>query len=168
MGFASTGIILFKSTGESIGPDTTLTDFERMRLAAAAHRHMGGGRAVCRVGVQPILDAPFHVTLHFDHDRLDFIELMADNAAAPQPGAWNEWTIENERARKAWHEDWIRRVFGQPAAPAPIVASGLPDPIVPAMIDADTPMQLVLPWGEIGSFMDTRSGYAWLRVSYKR
>jgi len=166
--FASTGVIMFRSTGESIGPGATVADFERMKLAATAHRHMGGGKTICRVGVQRVLDGAFNVTLHFDGGRLDFIELAADNSMAPSPGAWDAWTIENERSRKAWHEDWIRRTFGQPAGPAPIVMPDLPKPIIPAMIDADTAMSLALSWGEIGSFMDTRSGSAWLRASYKR
>jgi hypothetical protein len=166
--FKSTGGLFFDETGETIAFGITADEFSETRLAQLGNRHFGGGHLRCKLGVRKLLGQPFNVTFNFDGQRLDFVELSIDNQVEPAPGAWAAWTVENELARKAWHERWIEKTFGRPPEILAYVLPEVPRPIKPANPGPDHPRHLTLSWGVIGSYLDSRGGFAWMRVRYDR
>jgi hypothetical protein len=162
------GELAFNNTGEVVGSDTTLDQLSAMKIAQHAERHFGGGRVMCRMREQTVVGAQFHLTIHFEGQRINFIELMATNANEPASGAWDAWTRENELARKAWHEAWAERTFGRPLQIMPIVLETHPEPIMPFDPGLDYPRYLEFPWGEVRSYMDEKAGAAGMMIRYKR
>lgn len=141
------GYLVFDETGESVGPATTAAAAQALRIFARARLHLGGGKARLSIDRCLIGGRPFNITLHFDGPRLARIDLFALQAADGK--SWNDWTRENEMARKAAHEAWAEAAFGRPLTIKPHL---MPEPVFPFDPGPDHPRHAVFDWGEVTSY----------------
>lgn len=84
--------------------------------------------------------------------------------AARRPGdarTWDEWSMDQENARKVFHEEWATRELGAAFEPLRVEVDGKwistdwPEP---------APKQATFPWGQLRSVYDGHSSQALLAM----
>jgi hypothetical protein len=158
----SGGTITFDETGDTIGPATTATEAQGLRAFARARLHLAGDAARLSIDRCPIGGRPFNITLHFAGPRLARVELFMLQGTDGR--TWDDWTRENELARKAAHEEWARGAFGRELAVKPYL---MPEPIYPYEPGPEHPRHAEFAWGDVTSYYDDRAGCSSLIIDYR-
>ena len=135
----ATGRAVFHALGFALGPTLTRAQFLRMPVAAASTPGVPYARwSRWQLPVMPQRDTELYVVLHFDGERLASLDLL--HGAARFGTSWAEWTQERERARQAFHEQWLAVELGLRCGP--------------------------YRWGEVTSYYDPSGGTSLLSISY--
>jgi hypothetical protein len=158
------GVLSLSHPPGEIDPALPLHAFAQTPLGQACGRVVEVRRTRLTLDHAVVEHQPFRVELSYDGDRLDRLELVL-----PLPGddkGWDGWTEAQERTRKKQAEAWAARVFGRPMEIKPFV---LDDGTVLTPFETrwDSPRRLALPWGEVGSFYDSKGGFSWMVITYR-
>lgn len=153
---------------QPLGPQTgddELSDLAR-RFGGAVRLGPGGSTVTFdAVNIAPGPDR-FHVTVHSEQGRVHAVDLVL---RAPDDGPdWKNWALDRELARKARHEAWARLAFGLPLEPLPLAYDVDKPPVLPHDITPEHPRTAAYPWGEVGSYCDSKAGFSFLRIRYAR
>lgn len=137
--------------------DTTSTLAEVAALPGAGQVHVGPRDTRVALAGASIGGAMWDVEIRFEGDAISRVQLVARRPGDAR--SWDEWTMEKETARMAFHEDWAARVLGARFEPLRIevdgkwIATQWPEP---------APKQATFPWGQLRSAYDGHSSEALL------
>lgn len=122
-----------------VGAATTEAEFLRSAFARRAKAlTLSPGWSAYRLDRQLLFGRSFRVTLRFHQGKLCAAELYQVGAVSKM--SWDEWSKEEESARKADHDTWLASILGPPP-----YAYG---------------------WGSISSEHDPLGGYSYIMVRY--
>lgn len=102
-------------------------------------------------------DAVFNIEVTFEHTQMRRVTLVAQRPGDAR--SWEEWSADQEAARKAFHEEWATRALGAAFEPLRIEVDGTwistewPEP---------APKQATMPWGQLRSVYDQHAATAML------
>jgi hypothetical protein len=155
------GVVVFESTGETIGPALGCRAFAEFRVAKNGSLHVAGGHSQFELRDCALGGARFHVRIEYLWETLQRIDLMM---LTDRDGtSWADWTYENEMARKRAHDAWAAAAIGRELTLKPYL---MPEPVIPRNAGEDHPRHAVFPWGELISFHDSKGGASYLSLCY--
>jgi hypothetical protein len=102
-------------------------------------------------------DAVFNIEVTFEHAKMRRVTLIAQRPGDAQ--RWEDWSADQEAARKTFHEEWATRTLGAAFEPLRIEVDGTwistewPEP---------APKQATMPWGQLRSVYDQHAATATL------
>ncbi len=141
--------------GADVGTTSSVADVAA--LPGAGQVHVGPrDTRVLRAGVQ-LGGATWDAEIRFDAEAIARVELVARRPGDAR--SWDEWSMDQETARKAFHEDWAARVLGASFEALRIEVDGKwistewPEP---------SPKQATMPWGQLRSVYDGHASQALL------
>lgn len=157
-----TGRFVVRTAGGeiSIHPSLTRAEFEAHPAAGIVRWTHHPGSTVARLPRVEILGRCCTFEVRFEPHVLArasiFIHLDADGSS------WDDWTLEQEMARKRAHDALAQDLFGTPLTPRPIQLDA--KSISPLFPDEQWPRWAEFPWGRIVSSYDSKGGFSQLWV----
>ena len=135
----TTGTIRAPKWDELLSAETTRSDFLASSLAEGAKVHVEN-EPWCSWNLKAVEidDQKWLFTVFFHGQRITTVDIMA---CSPEFGtSWNDWSEEKEIARKACHDDILKKLLGDP----------------PYEYD----------WGTVFSGYDAKGGFSSIAVGY--
>lgn len=150
-----------------LGPGTRCRAFVGSEFVRRGGKvHVAAGRTSVQLPPVAVPPGPdrFHVTARFVWERLESIELSV--CLEGDGTDWSNWSMAQEMKRKQRHEAWARLAFGLALEPLALDVGGGTPPTLPHQIGPEHPRTAAYPWGEVGSFFDSKGGATFLRIRY--
>jgi hypothetical protein len=141
--------------GKDVGTTSIVADVAALPGVGQVHVGPRDTRVLLR-GAQ-IGGALWDVEIRFEAEAIARVELVARRPGDAR--SWDEWSMDQETARKVFHEDWAARVLGASFEALRIEVEGKwistewPEP---------APRQATMPWGQLRSVYDGHASQALL------
>ena len=100
-----------------------------------------------------------NINLCFSHDVLEKFSTSA-NFSQSNPRKWENFSLDNERQSKAFHDQLLQKLFGDPHKKT-LMHDGVNQPGLEYRFD------YYFKWGQVWSLYDSRIGSADIGVKYK-
>lgn len=145
----------FDGTGEVLDSGSTMDQVAG--LATAGELRIGQQFSRIMLTGPSVGGAIFDIEVRFENGAMSRVEFVARRPGDAR--TWDEWRMDQETARKAFHEEWATRVLGARFEALRVEVDGKwistewPEP---------APKQATFPWGQLRSVYDGHSSQALL------
>lgn len=137
--------------------DTTSRGSDVGALASACKAYVGPGATQIRLTAVRIGGAEWDVEIRFQNEGVHRVVMVA---RLPGDAAnWDEWTMDQETCRKAFHEEWATRVLGAGFETLRVEVDGK---WISTQWPEPAPKQATFPWGQLRSAYDGHTSQAML------